>query len=106
MTEDRPRYLLPLGLFVATFVTTTAQGAAYVNGGFWDGLTYSIPLLAILVCHELGHYVAARLHGVPASLPYFIPLPPKIGLLGTMGAVIFQTSTSDRRKLIDIGAAG
>jgi membrane-associated protease RseP (regulator of RpoE activity) len=35
-----------------------------------------------------------------------VPLPPGIGLFGTMGAVILQSRTSDRRKLIDIGAAG
>ena len=40
------------------------------------GLSFSVPLMAILTCHEFGHYIAARLHGVPASLPYFIPLPP------------------------------
>jgi len=110
MSETRPRYLVHLALFVATVLTTTAQGAAYVHHGpmtpLWDGLHYSIPLLAILVSHEMGHYVAARIHGVPASLPYFIPLPPPIGLLGTMGAVIMQSGTTDRRKLIDIGAAG
>jgi membrane-associated protease RseP (regulator of RpoE activity) len=106
----RPRYLLNLVLFLATVLTTLAQGAAYVHNGpigrIWDGWVYSVPLLAILVCHEFGHYFAARAHGVPASLPYFIPLPPPIGLLGTMGAVITQEGSSDRRKLIDIGAAG
>jgi membrane-associated protease RseP (regulator of RpoE activity) len=106
----RPGYALPLLLFLATLLTTTAQGAAVAHGGaLWpltDGLSYSLPLMAILVCHEAGHYVAARLHGVPASLPYFVPIPPPIGLLGTMGAVIFQTPTTDRKKLIDIGAAG
>ena len=43
-----------------------------------DGLSFSVPLMAILICHEFGHYFAARLHGVPASLPYFIPLPPRL----------------------------
>jgi membrane-associated protease RseP (regulator of RpoE activity) len=103
-------YRLNLLLFLATVLTTTAQGASHVHEGpiwpLWDGWTYSLPLLAILVCHEFGHYFAARYHGVPASLPYFIPLPPPIGLLGTMGAVITQEATTDRRKLIDIGAAG
>jgi membrane-associated protease RseP (regulator of RpoE activity) len=105
------RYGLHLLLFLATLLTTTAQGAVSVHhgGGLWplsDGLSYSLPLMAILVCHELGHYVAARYHGVPATLPYFIPIPPPIGLLGTMGAVIVQAPTADRKKLIDIGAAG
>lgn len=106
----QPRYLLHVGLFLATFLTTTAAGALYVHGQnirpIADGLPYSIPLLMILVCHEFGHYFVARAHGVEASLPFFIPLPPGFGL-GTMGAVIgMRNVTSDRRKLIDIGAAG
>jgi membrane-associated protease RseP (regulator of RpoE activity) len=107
----RPRYHINLLLFLATVLTTTAQGASYVHKGesmwpLWDGWVYSLPLLLILLSHEFGHYIAARLHGVPASLPYFIPIPPPIGLLGTMGAVITQEATTDRKKLIDIGAAG
>ncbi len=102
---------LNLALFLATLLTTTMQGALerHSNGSMFplaDGLSFSLPLMAILLCHEMGHYVAARWHRVPASLPYFVPLPPGIGLFGTMGAVILQSRTSDRRKLIDIGAAG
>jgi membrane-associated protease RseP (regulator of RpoE activity) len=106
-----PRYLLHAGLLLATFLTTTATGAMDVhkNGAIVpiaDGLAYSVPLMLILLCHELGHYIVARIHGVEASLPYFIPLLPGIGF-GTMGAVInMRNVTSDRKKLIDIGAAG
>jgi membrane-associated protease RseP (regulator of RpoE activity) len=106
----RPRTWLHIALFLATFLTTTAQGALDAHAGsifpLVDGLWYSVPLMAILVCHELGHYFAALHHRVPASLPFFVPLPPGFGLLGTMGAVIFQSGTADRKKLIDIGAAG
>jgi len=38
--------------------------------------------MAILLCHEMGHYLAARWHHVPASLPYFVPLPPGVGMFG------------------------
>jgi membrane-associated protease RseP (regulator of RpoE activity) len=116
--KRRPRLLLHAGLFLATFITTTAAGALFVHGQLggssgWeailpisDGLSYSLPLMLILVSHELGHYLVARFYGVDASLPYFIPLPPSFGL-GTMGAVIgMRDVTSDRKKLIDIGAAG
>jgi len=103
--------ILNVALFLTTLLTTTVQGAItqHAGGGIFplaDGLSFSIPLMAILFCHEMGHYIAARIHHVPASLPYFVPLPPGIGLFGTMGAVILQSRTSDRRKLIDIGAAG
>jgi membrane-associated protease RseP (regulator of RpoE activity) len=117
-TPPRPKRLaLHVGLFLATFLTTTAAGAILLHGQkgiegldaifpISDGLSYSLPLMLILLSHELGHFLVARLHGVDASLPYFIPLPPSFGL-GTMGAVIgMRDVTSDRRKLIDIGAAG
>ncbi|MES1205061.1 MAG: site-2 protease family protein [Pseudomonadota bacterium] len=115
--------LLPVALFLLTFLTTTASGAIQLHPGadfpLWqllfpvaairpisDGLTYSVPLLLILLSHEFGHYCVARAHRVHASLPHFIPLPPLLGF-GTMGAVIGMSQvTSDRRKLIDIGAAG
>jgi len=104
------RYGLPALLYVLTFATTTWAGAFYAEGGgtpsFVAGFAYSIPLMAILTCHELGHFVVAKLHRVPASLPHFVPLPPWLGL-GTLGAVIgMRRVTVDRRKLIDIGAAG
>jgi Zn-dependent protease len=63
-------------------------------------------LLGILLAHEFGHYIAARLHKVDASLPFFIPLPI-LSPFGTMGAVIRMRSViPTRRALLDIGAAG
>jgi membrane-associated protease RseP (regulator of RpoE activity) len=67
-------------------------------------------LLSILVAHEMGHYVVNRYHGLAATLPYFIPLPiPEFlgNVLGTMGAVIVSKSRmTNRRVMLDIGAAG
>jgi len=69
------------------------------------GWSFAVPLMAILVTHEFGHYFAARWHGVPASLPYFIPLP--LPPFGTMGAVIaMRGRIRSRNALLDIGAAG
>lgn len=66
----------------------------------------SLSLLGILLVHELGHYVAARLHRVPASIPYFLPLP-RYSLFGTLGAVIsMRDRIRSRNALLDIGAAG
>jgi membrane-associated protease RseP (regulator of RpoE activity) len=110
-SPPKTRPLLHAGLFLATFLTTTATGALEAHrmeaiAPIRDGLPYSVPLMFILLCHELGHYFVARLHGVPASLPYFIPLPPGMGL-GTLGAVIgMRRVTTDRKELIDVGAAG
>ena len=65
---------------------------------------FAVPLLTILLFHEFGHYFAARLHRVPASLPYFILIPLS---LGTFGAVISMPERiRSRNALLDFGAAG
>lgn len=70
------------------------------------GLKFSASLLAILACHEAGHYLFCRYYGVDATLPFFIPQPP--GLLpGTFGAFIrMKSPVPSRRALFDIGLAG
>ena len=47
-----------------------------------SGIAFSIPLLSILLAHEIGHYIACRRHRLDASLPYFLPIPLGIGTLG------------------------
>jgi membrane-associated protease RseP (regulator of RpoE activity) len=67
--------------------------------------TFAVPLLAILLTHEFGHFFAARYHRVPASFPYFIPFP--FFPFGTMGAVIaMQGPIRSRNALLDVGASG
>lgn len=88
--------LLHGGLFVACCITTT----------WFGGPAFGATLMTILLCHELGHYVAGRRRRVDVSLPYFIPLPPQISL-GTLGAVIRMTKPiEDRGALFEVGAAG
>jgi membrane-associated protease RseP (regulator of RpoE activity) len=71
----------------------------------WKGWPYALSVLAILGVHELGHYFAARHHGVAVTLPYFIPLP--FGFFGTLGAFIqMRGMVRNRKVLFDIGVAG
>ncbi len=71
-----------------------------------EGATFAASLLAILLAHEAGHYVACRRYGVRATLPFFIPVPPPF-LLGTFGAFIkIKSPIPSRRALFDIGVAG
>ncbi len=71
------------------------------------GLKFSLSLLFILICHEMGHYVACRIYKVDATLPFFIPTPPMIGPAGTFGAFIKILSPMPSRKAVfDIGVAG
>ncbi len=71
-----------------------------------EGLKFAAALLSILLAHESGHYVACRLYGVNATLPYFIPMPPPF-MAGTLGAFIkIRSPIPSRRALFDIGVAG
>lgn len=105
--------LLHTGLFAATFATCLMAGSQWmmqdpsVVENWTYGLTYAILILTFLAAHEFGHYVAARIHGVDATLPYFIPIPPELMPFGTFGAVIRTRSPILSRKvLFDIGVAG
>lgn len=71
------------------------------------GLKFSVSILFVLICHELGHYIACRIYKVDATLPYFIPTPPLVGPAGTLGAFIKIVSPMpSRRAIFDIGIAG
>jgi membrane-associated protease RseP (regulator of RpoE activity) len=115
--RPRDRWWLNVALLFLTLLATSIGGAtlAGVNGLWYRptihemlaGLPFSLPLLAILLAHESGHYAAARRYRVNASPPYFVPFPPQLNLLGTLGAFIrLRSPVFDRRTLFDIGAAG
>jgi membrane-associated protease RseP (regulator of RpoE activity) len=71
------------------------------------GLKFSVSALFILIAHEAGHYIACRIYGVDATLPYFLPTPPLFGPAGTLGAFIKILSPMPSRKAVfDIGVAG
>lgn len=107
-------------LFILTAATTFAAGVvgwqpmlfgvddtiATDIGPHWQrGLVYMTAVMAVLAAHEAGHFIAARIHGIPATLPFFIPVP--VLLTGTMGAVIgMEGSRANRRQLFDIALAG
>ncbi|MBI5525983.1 MAG: site-2 protease family protein [Deltaproteobacteria bacterium] len=99
------RRWLNYALFVTTCVTTFLAGR--MQGGLLAGLQFSATLMGILLAHEMGHFLMARRHGVDASLPFFIPVPPNLSFIGTLGAVIrMRSPLTSREALLDIGAAG
>jgi membrane-associated protease RseP (regulator of RpoE activity) len=92
--------------FYVKFVGLAIKTALVQPAFLADGLMFSLSLLAILTAHEAGHYVACRIYGVDATLPFFIPSPPLVGP-GTFGAFIKIVSPIwSRRALFDIGVAG
>src|SRR5439155_645692 len=87
-------------LHLLLFFTSGYPGYPGFLQAWATGLPFSAPLLAILLCHELGHYVVARRYQLDVSPPYFIPVPMFPTLIGTMGAFIrLRTVLSDRRQL-------
>lgn len=89
------RTIVHLVLFILTIISTWLTG----------GPGYSIPIMLILLGHELGHYFMSRRHGMKATLPFFLPFP--FSPFGTLGAVIrMQSTIPSRRALFDTGAAG
>ena len=98
-------------LFALTVLSVVYVGAqlsadVYATGlNLLDGIPYAVSLLAILMAHEMGHYLVGRRLRAPLSLPYFLPLP--VPPLGTLGAVITMSGpVRNRRHLLAIAAAG
>ncbi|MGE0758226.1 MAG: site-2 protease family protein [Pirellulaceae bacterium] len=123
--QGRRRVVLPIVLFGLTCVSTFFVGMTcwapeyylFVQSdpgmalrrmciSHWDdGLLYMGAVLAILLCHEMGHFVFTVRHHIRASFPYFLPLP--ITPIGTLGAVIGMDGLrADRKQIFDIGIAG
>ncbi len=125
----RERWWLHALLFLATFGTVWMGGALVAGSPVtlpfvrdlgllvpvlrdWfetlrPGLGFAIALMGILLAHEAGHYVLAKRYGIDTSPPYFLPFPPMINIIGTLGAFIrLRSPILDRRQLLDIGAAG
>jgi membrane-associated protease RseP (regulator of RpoE activity) len=122
-------YCLPVLLLAASIVTTTANGARFMQnflegmppvvnendlwpwdwlsrhpGLFKTGWAFSLALLGILLVHEFGHYFACRWHGIRSTLPWVLPAPT---LSGTAGAVIqIRSRIPNRNALMDVGIFG
>ena len=123
------RWPLYIAMFLVTLVTTMAAGAflqgidpfatdymlngwlpvptRFSPGGLMQGGAFAFPFLGILLCHESGHYFAARRHRIPVSPPFFIPFPPWFSIVGTLGAFIrIKGPTVRRSELLDVASAG
>jgi membrane-associated protease RseP (regulator of RpoE activity) len=122
-------YCLPPLLLAATLVTTTANGARFMQNFveglppvmrdsdlwpwpwlidhpefFLSGWPFSVSLLGILLIHEFGHFFACRAHGIRATLPWVLPAPT---LSGTAGAVIqIKSRIPTLNALMDVGVYG
>jgi hypothetical protein len=120
---NRPKQANPwvnLIMFLLTVLSVALVGALNVYNGpantfteyylgalsqIWTGWPFAASLLAILLAHEFGHYIAGRIHKTPVTLPYFLPMP--LPPFGTLGAFIqLKAAPKNKRILLDIGVAG
>jgi membrane-associated protease RseP (regulator of RpoE activity) len=115
------QYLIHIGLFIATVITTTLAGAEWITGNYFlfspkplgfsdflNGLQYSLPFLLTLTFHEFGHYFAAKYYHIKVSLPFYFPIWfSGLTSFGTMGAFIrLKGRPLSRKQYFDIGIAG
>jgi hypothetical protein len=115
--------MLPIVLFLATcastfwvgvtnwqpveerFLGTYAAMSRIIQANWVNGVEYMVAVLAILLTHEMGHFLLTVKNKIPASFPLCIPVP--FNAIGTMGAVIGMDGTrANRKQIFDIGIAG
>ncbi len=117
--QTKPSKIWPnIVFFLLTVLSVTFTGAVFSAttlptsvaewpGFLASGLPFTLALMAILVCHEFGHYLVGRYHKNAVTLPFFIPLPYPISYFGTLGAFIqMKEPPKNKRILLDIGIAG
>ena len=113
----KQRLWLHILLFLLTYFTTTVAGEMWRGVGDLGnlanlrlGFEYAKLIMFFLSAHEFGHFIASRIHGVDATLPFYIPFPGyQFGSanFGTFGAVIRMRSRPPSNKIMfDIGVAG
>ena len=128
----RERWWLHVLLLLATLFSTVVAGSLLAGGTpIWftplrlfngwllplpvavnvpdliPGLPFGLALIAVLAVHEAGHYFTARHHGLSVTPPFFIPFPPYISIIGTLGAFIrLRSPVLNRSLLLDVGVAG
>lgn len=128
-SKPRPRFFLASSLFLLTLWTTAAAGSRFFfnfhqrlpavrieedflplldsllsPSALYNGFSFALPLLLILLAHEFGHYCACLYYGLNATLPYFLPIPT---FIGTFGAFIrIRDIIYNRRVLFDVALAG
>jgi len=123
--KEKPIWINIL-LLILTLITTIITGSILVQGNYdvWNmpnamdvfkpesllkgALFFALPLMSILIVHEMGHYYISKKHGIKTSLPFFMPLPPIMSInIGTLGALISSRDPMPNKKaLFDVGIAG
>jgi Zn-dependent protease len=120
--------LLMAGKLGKVFLTGGTMLISVVAYAFLFGWWYAVGFVLLIFVHEMGHYVAARQHGLEVGAPTFIPfvgawiqlkdLPHDVEteayigmagpLVGTLGALVcyFLARSQDSALLLALSYAG
>jgi membrane-associated protease RseP (regulator of RpoE activity) len=101
---------LALVLLVATIVTSLEASGLLLGfdlfsnwGRYQETIPLSLGLWAVLIAHEVGHWLVAKRHNVRLSWPFFLPT----WQIGSFGAITrFESLLPSRTALCDISLAG
>ncbi|AUT00988.1 site-2 protease family protein [Nostoc sp. CENA543] len=97
-------------LGIATVGTSLETGGLLLNFDFLahperlqETLPIGLGIFAILIAHEIGHWLLARRYQVRLSWPFFLPAVQ----IGSFGAITrFESLLPNRTALFDIAVAG
>ena len=88
------------------FRTESTNSIINIGDPFEMAVLYTVSLIGILGVHESGHLIAAKMHKIKTTWPYFIPGIPVFGI-PTFGALIMSRGlTVNRDILFDVAIAG
>lgn len=102
--------VVAIGLGLATIATCLETSGFLLGFDFYqtpqrfpEVFPLAAGLLAVLLVHEIGHWVTARKYDVKLSWPFFLPT----WQIGSFGALTrFASLLPDRKALFDIAFAG
>jgi membrane-associated protease RseP (regulator of RpoE activity) len=102
--------LLSIVLFFATIAASLETGGILLGFDFYGSperykevLPFSLGIMAVLLAHEFGHWIAAKRYQIKLNLPFFIPT----WQIGSFGAITkFGSLLPNRSTLFDISVAG
>lgn len=110
LTTTLAQKVFALILLIATIGTSLEAGGLLLGFDFFaepsryqQALPIASGILAVLVAHEIGHWLAARRHQVRLSFPFLLPAVQ----IGSFGAITrFESLIPNRRVLFDIAVSG
>ena len=93
-------------MFDGFYRTSVVNSIVWIGDPLEMAAFYTLAVMGILGIHELGHIIAAKMHRLKTTWPYFIPGIPVFGI-PTFGAFIQSKGlTINREILYDVAIAG